>query len=81
MLVHVAFKMLFSRAERFLLRNHQIFVLNSSSSSSSTSCSSDSDKQEEHEVKVEVKTNPYYNALLAGAAKRVKEKAEEMQAD
>ena len=57
-------KTLFTKVERFLLRNNQVFVLNSSSSEQNH-CSSEEDLKIEQLFRTsDVEKSAYYNALL-----------------
>ena len=70
MQVKVALRVIFSKMERFLLRNNRAFVV--SSSSSSPSSASDS-KPEDAEVQFDKGAPLYYKALLSGAVKQQSE--------
>ena len=71
MQVKVALKTIFNNAERFLLRNNQVFVLNSSSSNDDQSSESEIDKKD-FEDKGNYKKSRYFKALLEGVQKNSK---------
>ena len=76
--MNVTLKVLFTKMERYLLRNNQVFVLNSDSESPATKGSSSDDGENFRDSfmhrklvnSTDYQVSPYFDKILAGALRK-----------